>query len=115
MQDNKLPVKLGTYGKLLRAIWPELNIDAGPIGLLDELIAKSGVSIEQLIGELRTLPILMQQYVERQAANEARQERIEASLTFLVREIEAAKERTANGRNDNRDSDGDNIRSISAA
>lgn len=122
MKDTTQPVKqlvrLGTYGKLIRQVsktlWPELEIDweHGPEALLNGLIEKSGIDANQLVAEVMKVPVFMEQFMERQ-------QRIEANLEYLVREIEAARirkdgEPDAGNYNDRNDNDR-NVRTISAA
>lgn len=96
-------MKLGTYGKLIQAIWPELNVKAGPAALIEDVLAKHlppDVKLEDIIREAVTLPgALMSKLTE----YGERQLRIEASLAYLVNEIEAAKQTRSNqhGNSDN--------------
>lgn len=102
---------LGTYGKLLRAIWPKIDLSQGPAGLVNQLLSQADppVTIDELVRQYGRLPALMAEYV-------ARQERIETMLTVLCDELDRARKAAASGdRRDDNDNDADGIKLIGPA
>lgn len=116
MKDIQKTYKLTTMGKLMQQIvtyfWTDaIDLKRGPDAVLTDLLAKSlpaGVTLEQLMSEVATIPEFIRTGIERQA-------RIESMLEYLTAEIAAAKLRKDEHGN-NRDGDnGNNIRSIKSA